>query len=58
MKDKALSMMLPYHGISQRSEKKEAMRNGYLYRFVKNLQDINWPKIATRLLNNDGSFMD
>lgn len=52
-KDKALSQMLPYYGISQRSEKKEAMRNGYLHRLVRNLQEINWPKIAVRIKDGD-----
>lgn len=52
-KDRALSKMLPYHAIVQRSERREAMKNGYLLRFVKNLQEINWPGIAIRLTNRD-----
>ena len=56
-KDKALSLMLPYHGIIQRTERREAMRNGYIHRFVKNLQNIHWPNIAVRLKNSDRSPM-
>jgi uncharacterized protein len=53
IKGKALSMLLPFHGISQRTEKKEAIRAGYLNRYVKNLQDINWSKIAFSILDGD-----
>lgn len=52
-KNKALSWMLPHHGIVQRAERREAMRNGYIHRFAKNLQDINWPKVAMHLKNKD-----
>jgi len=52
-KNKALSLMLPYHGIFQRAERREAMRNGYIHQFVKNLQNINWPKVAMRLKQKD-----
>ena len=52
-KDKALSLMLPYHGIVQRAERREAMRNSYIHQFVKNLQNINWPKVAMHLKNKD-----
>ena len=55
VKEKALSMMLPHHGIVQRSEKKEALRSGYLNRYVKNLQELRWPDIAERLKNGDRS---
>lgn len=54
-KNKALSLMLPYHGIIQRAERREAMRNGYIHRFAKNLQEINWPKVAVSLKNKDRS---
>lgn len=54
-KDKSLALMLPYHGIVQRSEKKEAIRMGYLNRKVKNLQEIRWPNIAERLKAGDRS---
>jgi Fe-S-cluster containining protein len=53
VKDKALSFMLPYHGIIQRSERREAMRNGYMHQFIKNLQEINWPKVALQLSKGD-----
>jgi Fe-S-cluster containining protein len=57
MKDKALSKMLPYHGIVSRTERREAEKTGFIHRFVKNLQEINWPKIAVRLKNRDQSPM-
>lgn len=57
-KDRALSKMLPYHGIVQRTERREAMKNGFLLRFVKNLQEINWPGIAIRLNNRDRGPMN
>ncbi|MBU1168641.1 MAG: YkgJ family cysteine cluster protein [Proteobacteria bacterium] len=53
LKDKAISKMLPHHGILGRTDKKEALRNGYIYRFVRNLQEINWPKIAVRIKHGD-----
>jgi len=48
-KDRALSLMLPHHGICQRAERREAMKQGYMHRYAKNLQSINWPKVAERL---------
>jgi len=52
-KNKALSCMLPYHGFSQRAERREAMRNGTIHRYAKNLQNINWPKVALSLGRGD-----
>ena len=52
-KNKALSLMLPHHGISQRAERREAVKQGYMHRYAKNLQNINWPKVAIRLRNGD-----
>ena len=52
-KTKALSLMLPHHGITSRPERREAMRTGYINKFVKNLQNINWPKVAISLKNRD-----
>lgn len=53
LKDKAVSKMLPYYGIVQRAERREAMKEGYMLRFVKNMQDINWPRIAIHLKNRE-----
>lgn len=53
IKDKSLSKMLPHYGIAQRAEKREAMKNGYMLRFVKNMQDIHWPNVAIRLSNKE-----
>lgn len=58
IKDKALSKMLPHYGIVQRAEKREAMKNGYMLRFVKNMQDIHWPNVAIRLSNKEIGPMD
>ena len=52
-KNKALAHMLPHHGITSRPERRDAMRNGYMHRFAKNLQNINWPKVALHLKNRD-----
>ncbi len=48
-KNKVLSLMLPYHGITSRQGKKEAMRNDYLFQHVRNLQEVDWPKLAIRM---------
>lgn len=48
-KNKVLSMMLPYHGITNRQAKKEAMKNNFLYQHVRTLQDVDWPKLAVRM---------
>lgn len=49
MKDKALSAMLPFHGITLRAERKEAMRTGYLHRQAQSLQELEWHKLAQRI---------
>ena len=48
-KNKVLSSMLPYHGITNRQAKKEAMKNNYLFQHVRNLQEVDWPKLADRM---------
>lgn len=48
-KDKALAAMLPFHGIKQRAKRKEAMRAGYLHALARNLQDLEWVKLAERI---------
>lgn len=48
-KNKVLAHMLPYHGITGRQEKKEAIKTGYLYQHVRNLQEVDWPKLAIRM---------
>jgi len=52
-KNKALSLMLPYHGITDRAQRREAMRKGTIHQFAKNLQNINWPRVAVRLKQMD-----
>ncbi|GAB6097847.1 YkgJ family cysteine cluster protein [Desulfatiferula olefinivorans] len=53
LKDKALASLLPYHGIHLRQQRKEAMQNGFFLRYVKNLQDINWTKVAFQIRNGE-----
>jgi len=48
-KNKALSLMLPFHGITQRAKRKQAVKEGYLNRLVQNLHEIDWKKLASRM---------
>lgn len=48
-KDKALMAMLPYHGITDRAEKRETIKKGLIHNTVKNLQEIEWVKLAQRM---------
>ncbi len=48
-KNKVLSHMLPYHGITGRQDKKAAIKSDYLFQHVRNLQEVDWPKLATRM---------
>lgn len=48
-KDEALSKMLPFHKITGRSQKRDAIKQGLLNNYVKVLQEIDWPKLAKRM---------
>ncbi len=48
-KDKALSAMLPFHGIRDRTKRKQAVRMGYLDGLVQNLHEIDWLNLAQRM---------
>ncbi len=48
-KNKALSLMLPFHGIVQRARRKQAIKQGYLNNLVKNLHEIDWTSLASRM---------
>jgi len=48
-KEKALAAMLPFHKITQRSEKIKAMKTGLIHTYAKNLQEVEWIKLAERL---------
>ena len=48
-KNKVVSHMLPYHGITGRQEKKEAIKTNYLFQHVRNLQEVDWPKLGERM---------
>ncbi|MCG8473849.1 MAG: YkgJ family cysteine cluster protein [Desulfobacterales bacterium] len=49
-KEKALMAMLPYHGITERAEKREVIRKGLIHNTVKNMQEIEWVKLAQRMV--------
>jgi Fe-S-cluster containining protein len=53
-KDKALMAMLPYHGITDRAEKRETIKKGLIHNTVKNLQEIEWVKLAQRMGVREG----
>ncbi len=48
-KNKALSTMLPFHGIKQASRRKEAMKTGLIHDFAQTLQELEWTKLADRM---------
>ncbi len=48
-KIKALSTMLPFHGIKEPSEKKRQAKVGVLNTVVKNLHEIDWKNLAIRM---------
>ena len=49
LKEKALMQMLPFHGIRDKKLAKKAVKEGYLNQFVKNLREIEWKNLGTRL---------
>ncbi|PIE71501.1 MAG: zinc/iron-chelating domain-containing protein [Deltaproteobacteria bacterium] len=48
-KNRALSKMLPFHGIRTRVERKAAIRSQTLNGLVKNMQELDWTKLAHRI---------
>ena len=48
-KQRALSAMLPFHGIKEKSEKKRLSRIGVLNSVVKNMHEIDWKNLALRM---------
>ncbi len=51
-KNKALELMLPFHGIIEPAKKREAIKTGYLHDFAQNLQELEWDKLAKRMENH------
>lgn len=47
--DEALATMLPFHKITGRSQRREAMKTGLIHRQAHVLQEIDWPKLAVRM---------
>ena len=48
-KARAISAMLPFHGIRERAKRKLAARSGFLDRQVQNLHEIDWNNLALRM---------
>ena len=49
-KDDAMSKMLPFHKINGRSQRREAIKSGLLHQYAKVLQELDWPKLAQRMI--------
>jgi len=49
VKHKALSMLLPVHGVTDRNERREAVRSGMIHNLAKNLHEVEWNKLASRM---------
>ncbi|PID78202.1 MAG: zinc/iron-chelating domain-containing protein [Deltaproteobacteria bacterium] len=48
-KNKALSLMVFIHGIIDRNERKEFVRSGKIHSLARNMQEIDWHKLAERI---------
>ena len=48
-KNKALSLLLFFHGITNRNERKEFVRSGRIHTLARNMQEVEWQKLALRL---------
>lgn len=48
-KNKALSTMLPFHGIKERAKRREAIKTGFIHGFAETLQELEWSKLAKRM---------
>ncbi len=48
-KDEAALKMLPFHKITGRNQRRDAIKNNVLNRYVQVLQEIEWPKLAKRI---------
>lgn len=53
IKNKALSMMLQLNGISDRKERKEFVRSGKVHGLARNLQEVEWDKLALRMSQDE-----
>lgn len=49
VKNKALALMLSFHGITDRKERKEYVRSGKIHELARNLQEVEWSKLALRI---------
>lgn len=47
--DEALAKMLPFHGIKNKAQRREAIKTGWIHKHVQVLQEIDWSKLAARL---------
>ncbi len=48
-KDNAMAKMLPFHNITGRNQRREAIKNNSLNGYVRVLQEIDWSKLAKRI---------
>jgi len=48
-RDEALSKMLPFHGIKNKVQRREAIKSGWIHQHVQVLQEIDWTKLAARI---------
>lgn len=49
LKTKALSMLLSFHGISNRKDRREYVLSGKIHDLARNLQEVEWIKLAKRI---------
>lgn len=49
VKNKALTFLLSIHNITDRKEKKEFVKSGQIHSLARNLQEIEWNKLAERI---------
>lgn len=47
--DEALAKMLPFHGIKNKVQRREAIKTGWIHQHAQVLQEIDWSKLASRL---------
>ncbi len=48
-RDEALSKMLPFHDIKNKTQRRAAIKTGWIHQHVQVLQEIDWSKLADRI---------
>ena len=49
LKDKALRVMLRYHGIKSETERRRQVETGEIHRLAQSLRDLRWETLAARM---------